>query len=90
MSVGNRVRVAIETECSARKAGNVYPLASFQDLNHQHFLDAAKAIGDRIDKCNAQSVGQIVLNSVQAMIDAVGTNTSLGTVLLLEIGRAHV
>ncbi len=83
MSVGNRVRIAIETECSAIKVGNVHPHASFRDLNHHHFLIAAKAIGERMDQCHAQSVGQIVLQSVQAMMDAVGTNTSLGTILLL-------
>lgn len=83
MSVGNRVRIAIEAECSAMKAGNVHPYASFRDLNHQHFLIAAKAIGERIDQCYGQSVGPIVLQSVQAMMDAVSTNTSLGTILLL-------
>ena len=83
MSVGNRVRVAIEAECSAIKAGNVHPHASFRDLNHQHFLIAAQAIGERIDQCYRQSVGQIVLQSVHAMMDAVSTNTSLGTILLL-------
>lgn len=83
MSVGNRVRVAIEAECSASKAGNVHPQASFRDLNHQHFLIAAKAIGERIDQCYGRSVGQIVLQSVHAMTDAVSTNTSLGTILLL-------
>jgi triphosphoribosyl-dephospho-CoA synthase len=83
MSVGNRVRVAIEAECSAMKAGNVHPHASFPDLNHQHFLIAAQAIGARIDQCYGQSVGRIVLQSVHAMMDAVSTNTSLGTILLV-------
>jgi len=83
MSVGSRVRVAIEAECSAIKAGNVHPHASFRDLDHQHFLIAAKAIGERIDQCFGQSLGQIVLQSVHAMMDAVSTNTSLGTILLL-------
>lgn len=83
MSVGNRVQVAIEAECSAMKAGNVHPHASFRDLNHEHFLIAAKAIGETIDQCYGQSVGQIVLQSVHAMMEAVGTNTSLGTILLL-------
>ncbi len=83
MSVGTRVQVAIEAECSAMKAGNVHPHASFRDLNHQHFLVAAKAIGESIDQCYGLSVGQIVLQAVHAMMDAVSTNTSLGTILLL-------
>ncbi len=82
-SVGLRVQFAIETECSARKAGNVHPQASFENLNHRHFVVAAKAIGERIDHCIGQPVGQIVLHSVRAMMDAVGTNTSLGTILLM-------
>ncbi len=82
MSIGNNVRVAIETECSAIKAGNVHPSASFQDMAHKHFVLAAIAIGDTVDQCVEQSVGSIVLNSVKAMMDAVGTNTSLGTILL--------
>jgi triphosphoribosyl-dephospho-CoA synthase len=83
MSIGNRVRVAIETECSAIKAGNVHPYASFQDLNYGHFLTAAKAIGEQIDSCAGESIGQIALKCVAAMMNAVGTNTSLGTILLM-------
>ena len=83
MSVGNSVRVAIELECSAIKVGNVHPHASFRDMNHAQFVCAAKAIGESVDNCNSQSVGDIVLKSVQAMILAVGTNTSLGTILLM-------
>jgi len=83
MSIGNRVRIAIETECTAIKAGNVHPTASFQDLNYQHFLCAAKAIGEQVDLSADGPVGQIVLKSVAAMMNAVGTNTSLGTILLM-------
>ena len=82
-SVGLRVQIAIETECSARKAGNVHPQASFENLSHRHFVVAAKAIGEKIDDCIGQPVGQIVLQSVQAMMDAVCSNTSLGTILLM-------
>ena len=83
MSLGSRVRVAIETECSAIKAGNVHPYASFSDLNHGQFVAAAKAIGERVDNCHGQPVGQIVLQCVHAMIQTTGTNTSLGTILLM-------
>jgi len=83
MSVGNRVRIAIETECSSIKAGNVHPYASFHDLTHEHFMVAAKAIGTTIDEYVGGSVGQIVLQSVTAMMESVGTNTSLGTILLM-------
>ena len=83
MSLGNRVRIAIETECSSIKAGNVHPHAWFQDLTHEHFMVAAKAIGTTIDEHVGESVGQIVLQSVKAMMESAGTNTSLGTILLM-------
>jgi triphosphoribosyl-dephospho-CoA synthase len=83
MSVGDRVQIAIETECSSVKAGNVHPHASFHDLTHEHFMVAAKAIGRAIDEHVEDSVGQIVLQSVMAMMESAGTNTSLGTILLM-------
>ncbi len=82
-SIGVRIQIAIETECSARKAGNVHPQASFENLSYRHFVVAAKAIGEKMDRCIGLRVGQNVLHSVQAMMDAVGTNTSLGTILLM-------
>ena len=83
LTIGQRVQRAIETECSAIKAGNVHPHASFRDLSHQHFVKAANAIGQAIDLNIEQSVGQLAFRSVQAMMDTVGTNTSLGTILLI-------
>ncbi|HUP77719.1 MAG TPA: triphosphoribosyl-dephospho-CoA synthase [Pirellula sp.] len=83
LTIGQRVQWAIETECSAIKAGNVHPYASFRDLSHQHFVIAANSIGQAMDLNIGQSVGQLVLRSVQAMMGAVGTNTSLGTILLM-------
>lgn len=83
ITIGQRVQWAIETECSAIKAGNVHPYASFRDLSHQHFVKAANSIGQAMDLNIGQSVGLLVLRSVQAMMDTVGTNTSLGTILLM-------
>ena len=83
MSIGDKVRVAIETECSAIKAGNVHPAAAFHDLHHRDFLTAAKAIGEAVDFVTGPSVGGLALRATQSMMDAVGTNTSLGTILLL-------
>lgn len=83
MSIGDRVRFAIETECTSIKAGNVHPHASFDDLTYQHFLLAAKAIGAAVDQTIGEPVGRMVLVSVQAMMSASQTNTSLGTILLM-------
>ena len=59
MQIGDKVRAAIELECTAIKAGNVHPSASFHDLNHEHFLTAAKAIGQAIDQCIEPTVGSV-------------------------------
>ena len=83
MTVGDRVRNAIEMECSSLKAGNVHPQASFHDLTHEQFMIAARAIGASIDEYARQSVGRIVLQATKAMMESVGTNTSLGTILLM-------
>jgi triphosphoribosyl-dephospho-CoA synthase len=83
MSIGDKVRIAIESECSAIKAGNIHPRAAYEDLNFGDFVAAAKAIGNAVDRSAGQSVGAIVLESVRAMMEAVRTNTSLGTILLL-------
>lgn len=82
-TIGQRVQHAIEIECTAIKAGNVHPLASFNDLQHAHFMQAAKVVGHQFDSDADCSVGAIVLRSTRAMVQNVGTNTSLGTILLL-------
>jgi triphosphoribosyl-dephospho-CoA synthase len=82
-TVGERITRSIELECTAVKAGNVHPHASFHDLSHKHFIDAAQAIGQGIDKHVDASVGRMVLESAQRMMDRVNTNTSLGTILLI-------
>ncbi len=70
-------------ECTAIKAGNVHPSASFHDLTYPQFIAAATAIGDRMNDCINEPLGRIVLQSVKAMMQRVGTNTSLGTILLI-------
>ncbi|MEQ1824572.1 MAG: triphosphoribosyl-dephospho-CoA synthase [Pirellula sp.] len=83
LSIGQRVRLAIVMECSAIKAGNVHPQASFADLNYQHFLRASQIIGEQIDQNIEQPVGRMVLECVRSMMTRVHTNTSLGTILLM-------
>ena len=70
-------------ECTAIKAGNVHPSASFHDLTYQQFVAAAVAIGGRMSRCIHEPLGEVVLQSVKAMMERVGTNTSLGTILLI-------
>lgn len=84
LSVGQRVSWAILHEASSIKAGNVHPQASFSEMRFEHFVLASQAIGKAFDdRLFTRSIGQIVHSSVQAMVQAVEVNTSLGTILLL-------
>ncbi len=78
-------------EASTIKIGNVHPNASFVDMEYEHFVHAADAIGRSIDRCLADpsgiacqpTVGVLVVEATKAMMDHVGRNTSLGTILLI-------
>ena len=70
-------------EATAAKPGNVYRGADFEDATYADFLTSAAVIGPQIALAPTYGVGQAVLESVKAIHHAVGTNTYLGTVLLL-------
>ena len=80
---GERARWSIVQEASAIKAGNVHPSARFENMDHSQFVAAANAIGQSIDQSVGRSLGTMVRDCTQAMLDATGVNTSLGTILLL-------
>jgi triphosphoribosyl-dephospho-CoA synthase len=90
-SVGQQIQAAILLEASTIKLGNVHPNASFADMSYEHFVQAATAIGRAIDQCLADSseaktqpsVGVLVVEATKAMMEQVGKNTSLGTILLI-------
>ncbi|MFY7876022.1 MAG: triphosphoribosyl-dephospho-CoA synthase, partial [Pirellula sp.] len=90
-SVGQQIQAAILMEASTIKIGNVHPNASFVDMEYEHFVHAADAIGRSIDRCLADpsgiacqpTVGVLVVEATKAMLDHVGRNTSLGTILLI-------
>jgi triphosphoribosyl-dephospho-CoA synthase len=90
-SVGQQIQAAILLEASTIKIGNVHPTASFGDMEYGHFIQSADAIGRAIDRCFAESngavcqptVGVLVIEATKAMMDHVGRNTSLGTILLI-------
>ena len=60
-------------------------------MEYEHFVHAADAIGRSIDRCLADSngvayqptVGSLVVEATKAMMEHVGRNTSLGTILLI-------
>jgi triphosphoribosyl-dephospho-CoA synthase len=71
-------------EATARKPGNIYPGADFDETaTYAAFVKSAIAIGPILEKAPTLGVGITVLDAVQATRDAVGTNTNLGTLLLI-------
>lgn len=77
------VRRACLTECTARKPGNVYPGADFEDLTYQHFVAAAHVAAETLPAAGAVGVGPAVLNCVRETRRECGTNVNLGIALLL-------
>lgn len=82
-SVGARVSLACLWEALAAKPGNVYRGADFDDLTFADMATAGAAIGDAVETHTTDPIGVTILAAVRAMRTAVGTNTHLGTVLLL-------
>ena len=71
-------------EATARKPGNVHPDAGFDDAtNYSHFVTSAVVIGPVLERASECGVGRAVLDAVRATRESVGTNTNLGTLLLL-------
>ena len=77
------IRLACRLDATAPKAGNVHFGRSFDDLDAGTFLKAADAIASPLANASSIGVGSAVLRAVRAMEEAVGTNTHLGTILLI-------
>jgi triphosphoribosyl-dephospho-CoA synthase len=84
LPIGAAATLACLYEVTARKPGNVYPGADFDETTtYAAFVTSAVVIGPIIEKAPAVGVGQTVLDAARATRHAVGTNTNLGTLLLL-------
>ncbi len=84
LAVGAAATLACLYEMTARKPGNVHPGADFDDTTtYAAFVTSAVVVGPIIAQTHDAGVGQTVLNAVRATREAVGTNTNLGTLLLL-------
>jgi len=70
-------------EASAPKPGNVHRGADFDDVSYVEFLTSAAVVGPLLQQAADRGVGRTILQAVQATQFAVGTNTNLGTLLLL-------
>jgi triphosphoribosyl-dephospho-CoA synthase len=83
MDISTAVTLACIWEATAAKPGNVYRGADFEDVTYTDFLTSAAVLGPKIALAPTHGVGYAILESIRAIHDAVGTNTYLGTVLLL-------
>jgi triphosphoribosyl-dephospho-CoA synthase len=83
LSPGTAATLACLYEATAPKPGNVHPRASFADLAYADFVTSAVVIGPILERAQAYGVGRKVLDAVRATRAAVGTNTNLGTLLLI-------
>ncbi|HEY3391305.1 MAG TPA: triphosphoribosyl-dephospho-CoA synthase [Lacipirellulaceae bacterium] len=83
LSRGAAATLACLYEATAAKPGNVHPGACFEDLSYADFVASAVVIGPVFDRSHEMGVGQTVLDAVRVTRAAVGTNTNLGTLLLL-------
>ena len=82
-SVEQAVTLAVVWEVSAPKPGNVHRGADFDDATFYDFLTGAVAIAPTLGQAAELGLGRAVYEAVRATQQAVGTNTNLGTVLLL-------
>ena len=83
LSPGAAATLACLYEATAAKPGNVHPGACFEDLSYADFVASAVVIGPVFDRSLETGVGRTVLDAARATRAAVGTNTNLGTLLLL-------
>jgi len=81
-TTGELVQTACIWEATARKVGNIHRRADFQRTSYLDFILSAAAIAPHFND-SQETVGQTILDAVQATNKMVGQNTNLGIVLLL-------
>jgi triphosphoribosyl-dephospho-CoA synthase len=80
---GAAATLACAWEATAPKPGNVHPGRDFADVSYADFISSAVVIGPIVERAAEVGIGPTVLAAVRATREAVGTNTNLGTLLLL-------
>jgi triphosphoribosyl-dephospho-CoA synthase len=83
MDPGELARIACLWEVNAGKVGNVHRQRDFADLRFADFVQSAAAIAPVLARARERSVGETILEAIQATRRVVQTNTNLGIVLLL-------
>jgi triphosphoribosyl-dephospho-CoA synthase len=83
MSIAAAATLACIDEATAPKPGNVHRGADFEDLTYVDLVHSAVIVGPILGRAAEVGVGRAVLDAVIETRDCVGTNTNLGTLLLL-------
>lgn len=83
LSIAQCATLACIWEATIPKPGNVHRGADFEDLSYTDFLLSAVAVGPVLETAAAKGIGPCVLESVARTRHMVGTNTNLGSLLLL-------
>jgi triphosphoribosyl-dephospho-CoA synthase len=83
LSIGHCATFACVLEATAPKPGNVHRGADFEDLKYSDLIFSAVAIGPAMETAVKLRLGETILSAVRATQAAVGTNSNLGTILLL-------
>jgi triphosphoribosyl-dephospho-CoA synthase len=83
MDISTAATLACIWEATAPKPGNIYRGADFDDVTYADFLTSASVLGPKIAFASTHGVGHAILEAARAIHRSVGTNTYLGTVLLL-------
>lgn len=83
-TIGQCATLACQLEATAPKPGNVHRGADFEDLVFSDFLASAVAIVHAVEAVHEGApVGESILAAVRSTREVTGTNTNLGTILLI-------
>ena len=80
---GTLAQLACLLEATARKPGNVHRFRDFDDAHYLDFVLSASALAGPMERAPASSLGETILQSVEATRRLVASNTNLGMILLL-------
>ena len=83
LAIGQCATLACFLEATAPKPGNVHRGADFDGLTYPDLILSAIVIGPVMENAPRRRLGETILDAVRATRAAVGTNTNLGTILLL-------
>jgi triphosphoribosyl-dephospho-CoA synthase len=83
LNLANAATLACVLEVTAPKPGNVHRGADFEDVTYLDFIASAVVAGPIVARAGELGVGRAVLEAVRATRSIAGSNTNLGTLLLL-------